>query len=133
MHALDDLRDMCMNELLECSKKGELSTGSLDVIDKLAHTVKCIDTIIAMEESAYSHESGYSYSRGRYAPRDSMGRYSNRGSYDNGRDMPYRFKRGYSRGDAKEDLIMSLNELRADHTDPNMVRMIDSFIKQAEE
>ena len=133
MHALDDLRDMLMNELEECGRKGELSTGSLEVIDKLAHAVKCIDTIIAMEERGYSNESGYSFTRGRgsNARRDSMGRYSNRGnSYDGGASYS---RRGYSRGDAKEDLVMDLMDIKHNCDDPETTRLIDKFIKQAEE
>lgn len=93
MHKLEELREMLMAELEKCSSKGELSAGSLEVIDKLAHAIKSIDTIIAMEEEGYSNEGGYSRARGNgrgrgsNARRDSMGRYSSRGgSYD---DMSY--------------------------------------------
>lgn len=95
MHKLEELREMLMAELEKCSSKGELSAGSLEVIDKLAHAIKSIDTIIAMEEEGYSNEGGYSRARGggggrgrgSNARRDSMGRYSSRGgSYD---DMSY--------------------------------------------
>ena len=80
------LRDMLEKELHTITDKGELSAGSLDIIDKLTHSIKSIDTIMAMEGS--SHDGYYSrdgYSRDRYAyddgnsyrrKRDSMGRYS---------------------------------------------------------
>ena len=51
MHKIDELRDMLMEELEKCATKGELSAGSLEVIDKLAHAIKSIDTIIASEKS----------------------------------------------------------------------------------
>lgn len=129
MHALEELKEKLICELEECGEK-DISTSNLDVIDKLAHAAKCVQTVIAMEEAGYSNESGYSYARGRgsYARRDSMGRYSNRGSYD----MPYD-RRGYSRKDAKEDLTMDLNDLKMRTRDPEMVHMIDKFIKQVEE
>lgn len=92
MHKLEELREMLMEELEKCSDKGELSAGSLEVIDKLAHAIKSIDTIMAMEEGGYSNEYSNEYSnargRGRNARRDSMGRYS-RGSYDGSYDDMY--------------------------------------------
>ena len=147
MHKMEELRDMLCEELEKITKKGELSTGSLDVIDKLTHSIKSIDTIIAMEDAGYSNESGYSYARGRgrNARRDSMGRYSSRsGSYD---DMSYdrdtysnnsyarggRSNRNYSREDAKEELAMNLKELKMDAKDQETAHMIDRWIKQLEQ
>lgn len=135
MQKMEELREMLCEELDKITKKGELSAGSLDVIDKLTHSIKSIDTIIAMEDAGYSNESGYSYARGRgrNARRDSMGRYSNNrgGSYD---DMPYRNDdRGYSRHDAKEELAMGLKDLKMDSKDPELSRMVDRWIKQLEQ
>ena len=120
MHKMEELRDMLCDELDKITSKGELSAGSLDIVDKLTHSIKSIDTIIAMEDAGYSNESGYSYARGRgrYAKRDSMGRYSNR---------------GYSRDDAREDLAMELKEIKRDTKDPEMSRMIDHWMKQLEQ
>ena len=88
MHKLHELREMLMEELNKCASKGELSAGSLDIVDKLTHAVKSIDTILAMEESGYSRDD-YSYARGRgrYAKRDSMGRYSGEGGYSRDGDF----------------------------------------------
>ena len=55
MHKMEELRDMLCDELDEVMKKGELSAGSLDVVDKLTHSIKSIDTILAMEEAGYSN------------------------------------------------------------------------------
>ncbi len=141
MHKMIELRDMLMAELEKCSSKGELSAGSLEVIDKLAHAIKSIDTIMAMEEAGYSNEDGYSMARGRgrYAKRDSMGRYSSRGgSYD---DMSYdnmsygrsgRYDRGYSRDAAKEHLAKELRELAMETTDEGSKQMIHKWLKQVE-
>lgn len=67
-------------EIDEISRK-DLSGPSLEMLDKMAHTLKSLKTIDAME--GYSEDDGYhydgmSYARGRgtYANRDSMGRYS---------------------------------------------------------
>ncbi len=140
MQKMEELRSMLCDELDKITKKGELSAGSLDVVDKLTHSIKSIDTIMAMEDAGYSNESGYSYARGRgrNARRDSMGRYSrdNNGSY-NYMDGSYardgRMNRGYSRHDAKEELAMDLKELKRDAKDQETERMIDRWIKQLEE
>ena len=79
------LRDMLEKELHTITDKGELSAGSLDIIDKLTHSIKSIDTIMAMEGSShdgYYSRDGYSsrgYDEGNSyrRRRDSMGRYSN--------------------------------------------------------
>lgn len=146
MHKLNELRDMLMEELEKCSSKGELSAGSLEVIDKLAHAVKSIDTIMAMEDAGYSNEGGYSMARGRgrYARRDSMGRYSSRGgsyggSYDDGmyydggnRGGRGGYSRGYSRDEAKDNLVKELRELAMDTPDEGSKQMIHKWIKQVE-
>lgn len=89
MRSMEDIRDMLCDELDNIAEQGEITTTSLDFIDKLTHSIKSIDTIMAMEESGYSNERGYSryddgysrrgsYARGRRGnvKRDSMGRYS---------------------------------------------------------
>ena len=129
MDSLYELKDMLMEELEKCTEKGELSAGSLEIIDKLTHSVKSIDTIIAMEEVGYSNDDysgNYSYARGRgrNARRDSRGRYS--------RDSYNRYShRGYSR-DNKE-LVEQLKDLEMNVTDDATKNMIRKFIMQAEE
>ena len=155
MHKLEELREMLMEELNECVKKDELSTASLDIIDKLTHSIKSIDTIIAMEEADYSYDGG-SYARGRdgrgrgrNAKRDSMGRYARRGgsydesyddgSYDDGsygRDGSYGYARrgrGYSRAEAKDELMNELREIQMDAKDEESKQMIKQWIKQLEQ
>ena len=103
MNELYELKDMLCKELKEYGEKGELTAGSLDVVDKLAHTIKNLDKIIETyeEEEGYSSRSypdgmggsyarrysreGRSYARGRMnAPRDARGRYSGNYSRDDG-------------------------------------------------
>lgn len=108
MHELYELKEKLIKELSEYGKE-ELSTGSLDVIDKLAHAVKNVCKVIEDSEQSYddgmsrrtydgrrsydgsydmSREGGsnrsyegssYRRGRGRYARRDSMGRYAAEG------------------------------------------------------
>ena len=103
MKVYEQIKDMLCDELEGIAKKKELTTSSLDVIDKAIDVIKDISTIEAMEQEygysqqgGYSQEGGYSggyfgrmpyymydegssYARGRgsNANRDSRGRYSN--------------------------------------------------------
>lgn len=99
MHELYELKEMLCKELEEIGGKGELTAGSLETVDTLAHALKNIDKIIENKENdGYSsryYDGGVSYARGRgsNARRDSMGRYSSRyDGYSRNRD-------GYSRND----------------------------------
>ena len=69
MHKMEELKEMLVAELEKLTKKGGLSAGSLDAVDKLTHSIKSIDTILAME--GYSGDD-YSYRR----ERDNRGRYA---------------------------------------------------------
>lgn len=107
MHELYELKEMLCKELEEYGRKGDLSAGSLEIVDKLAHALKNLDKIIESKEEesgeeysgamyrrggSYRYDDGMmtggsyrggSYARGRgsNARRDSMGRYSSRGGY----------------------------------------------------
>ena len=121
MHSLEKIKDMLMDELDKCAEKDSISNNSLYTIDKLTHAVKSIDTILAMEEAGYSND-GYSYARNRR--RDSMGRYSRRMYHDD---------YGYSRADAKDDLVNQLREIAMSTPDGGHRQMIESWIRQAEQ
>ena len=108
MHKMEELREKLVRELEELSSKGELSMGSLDAIDKLTHSIKSIDTILAMK--GYSND-GYSYKR------DSMGRYS--------RDEGYSRNDGYSRKEIS-DTLRGLSRT----ADGESKRMIESWMKE---
>lgn len=97
MKSMYDLRDMLCKELDEISRKGELGAGDLDIVHKLASTIKNLDKIEAME-------GGYS---GRY-PNDDM-----RDSYGRGVSYARRhYVRGhYSRADATEHLRDQLGDM----------------------
>lgn len=115
-----ELKKMLCKELDEMVDKGIIrDERDLEIIDKLTHSIKSVETIIAMNE-AYGHdESGYHnpnihYGRSNLADRsgaprrDSMGRYSRHG-----------------------DMIAELNELmdraKDDHTRAKFQRFIDDL------
>jgi hypothetical protein len=104
MHELYELKEKLMDELKEHGSK-ELSAGSLEIVDKLAHATKNLCKVIEACEEEEGHSSRYypmdmayegngsmrggtyrgSYRGGSYRRRDSMGRYSREGGYS--RDM----------------------------------------------
>ena len=141
MKELDTLYDICdvvtqkldrYNEKLS-KNGGEMSASDLEIIDKLTHTLKSVKTTIAMieaEEKGYSgtYWDGKQYydgqgsrnqsgarGRGSRAKRDSMGRYS--------RD-------GYSREDAKEDMMNDLYELMENAPDDHTRKKLERFINE---
>ena len=105
MHELYQLKEMLCKELKEYGEKGEMTAGTLDVVDKLAHTVKNLDKIIEAYEDEgnsgyypYAYDDGMnrggrSYNGGSYRGRsyarrrDSMGRYSRDGLADKMREL----------------------------------------------
>lgn len=136
MRMYEDLKEMLCRELEEITRKGEMTTGTLDVVDKLTHAIKSIDTIVAMGKRGYSRDNdgvsgrGRSYDsygdgmsgargRGRYANRDSMGRYA---GYDS-----------YSYDDAKADMMSELRELMQTAPDEETKKELRRFIAKLED
>ena len=141
MHYMHDLKDLLCAELEDYSEKGKksgkMSMGDLDSIHKLTDTVKNILKIDMLEEeSGYSEDGAYmgegriygtsydgydrgtSYARGRgrYAKRDSMGRYSRDDGYmrRDGRGM----RDGYSRDEGKAYMMEQLEDMMEDAEKP---------------
>ena len=135
MKAMEDLREMLCKELEEITMKGGLTAGDLDAVDKLTHSIKSIDTIMAMEgsesysNSGYMHDGYYdggnynrNYSargRGSYARRDSRGRYM-----ENSRMY---------RDSGKTRMVQMLHEMMEDAPDEKTRRAIDTAISQMEQ
>ena len=159
MHYMHDLKDLLCAELEDYAEKGKksgkMSIGDLDSIHKLTDTVKNILKIDMLEdETGYSEDgaymgegriygtsydegmrrgAGYSYARGRgrYAKRDSMGRYSSddRLSYDNYSEE--RMDRRYSRDDAKDHLMSKIGEAM-ENADPNEREILKKCMRELE-
>lgn len=111
MDAYFDLKEMLCEELEDVVKKGELSAGDLDVVDKLTHSIKSLVTIMAMEEGGYSNDGSYdNYGNGGMngGSCNSYRGYSGR----RGRDSMGRYTSGrrYSRDEAKDEVMRHLEK-----------------------
>ena len=133
MNELYELKETLCKELKEYGKKRDMKAGDLDVVDKLAHTIKNLDKVIEKYSDDYSGE--YSMARGRNANRDSRGRYSS--EYPMARGMGgYSMRDGYSneRGgySRNNDMVMELRELMEDAPDERTRMEFDKFIRKME-
>ena len=151
MEYIEKIKKMLCKELDEYAMKQKLTGGDLDMIWKLTDTVKNLDKISMLEESedgyseargrgrSYMHGSSYDddmmYSerrgRGRYAKRDSMGRYSSEdgSSYDDYSEA--RMDRRYSRDDAKDHMMSKLGSMMED-ADPNEREILKDAMRKLE-
>ena len=66
MEKYRELEDMLCEEIDKITDRGELNGSSLEMLDKLSHTLKSLKTIDAMDgySEDYGHDS-MSYARGR--------------------------------------------------------------------
>jgi hypothetical protein len=76
MNKLHELKEKLMDELTEYSRKEDLSAGDIEVIDKLAHTVKNLCKIIEESKENYSGMTYPMYSRARDGRRRESRQYS---------------------------------------------------------
>lgn len=147
MEYIEKIKKMLCKELDEYAMKQKLTGGDLDMIWKLTDTVKNLDKIEMLEdgdsydgysemrEYPYMGGSSYARGRGRYAKRDSMGRYSSEGgSYEGGssyEDYSERTDRRYSRGDAKDHMMNKLGAMMED-ADPNEREILKDCMRKLE-
>ena len=115
MHDIRNLKDMLCSELEEYGRKGEMTAGSLDVVDKLAHAVKNLNKILEHEEG-YSNGSYRGTYKGSYARRDSRGRYSSD---------------GYSR--AAEDITSQLRSMIEQAPNDMTKRELEKLVEKMEQ
>ena len=146
MKELYELKETLCKELEEYGRKKEMKAGDLEVVDKLAHTIKNLDKVIENYSDEYSGEYSMARGRGRNANRDSRGRYSS--EYSNARGMNrdgYSIRDGYSneRGGYSNErysnrysnngnMITELRELMEDAPDERTRMEFDKFIRKVE-
>ena len=126
---IDDTIDSIMRE-------GKMSINDLEIIDKLTHSLKSVITTMAMEDSGYSYNDGYSGARGR----SSMGRYGDGGNsgryYDNSGYSGRRYSDGgysgrrYSRDEGKSYMIQQFEKLMNDVSSQEEHEVLQSAINK---
>jgi len=151
MHTYYDVKDMLKKELDEIVRKGELSAGSLETIDKLLNSIKNACKIVMYEEykedgysyvdsdrdiSDYSYARGDGRGRGSQARRDNMGRYSSEGGYSNARGGRggYSRRSGYSYDDGdKQEKIEMLREMMQEVSTDEERRTLQKIMRKMEQ
>ena len=153
MEYIDKIKKMLCKELDEYAMKNKLTMNDLQPVHLMTDIIKNLDKIEMLEEESggysearggmrgrsYMHGSSYDddmmYSerrgRGRYAKRDSMGRYSSDmgSSYDDYSEE--RMDRRYSRDDAKDHLMSALGEAMED-ADPKEREILKDAMRKIE-
>lgn len=128
MKGLYEMREALCKVTEEYARKGDLSPGSVDLVDKALNAIKNTYKIEMFEQA------GGGYSRNSY---DSYGDSYRRGSYDNSYDS-YRdiyddgnsARRGYSRDSGKEHMIRKMEEMLRDVDNEEQRRMVEHCIHQ---
>lgn len=109
MKIYKDLEKLLEKEIRETTESGELNPTSLDLMYKVLDEIKDILTICAMKKDDEYQErmmyDDYSRGRGRYARRDSMGRYASRNYYDGDYGERGSYEYGYSRDDELDRMM----------------------------
>lgn len=136
MKELYELKDNLCDELKKYGKK-ELSAGSLDVVDKLSHTIKNIDRIIENDSEGYSNASR-NYSGRNYRNYDTRNNHDGviyNGMSARGRsNNPNRDNRGRysSEGYSYDDFMTKLYDLIEEAPDERMRQEVEKFIRKIE-
>lgn len=127
MHELYELKDQLMKELEEYGRKGELTAGSLEVVDKLAHTVKNLCKII----EAYEEEEGEGYSM-EDGSRGGSGRsYARGGGQGQGTSYRGMGMRSYARGRRRDSRGRYSSDNRYSYANDDMVEQLESLMEDA--
>lgn len=128
MHELHELKEKLCQELEEYNSK-EMTAGSLEVIDKLAHTINNLGKIIEMyeESEGYSSRGGMPYEGGYGGGSYARGR-GGRGRTGANQYGPY-VRGGYSRNDG---MIAELRELMMEAPDERSKKEFQRFISKME-
>ena len=115
MHKMMQLRDNLMDELEQFADK-PITEQNLEYIDKLSHSIKCLDTVYGMNIGEQESREGYSGRmyrdgmsgrRGYYYTQRDGGGTSNRRR----RDSMGRYADGYSNDEAKDKLMSEMENM----------------------
>lgn len=131
MRELYQLKEKLCDELKAYGKKGEVSAGSLAMIDTLAHAIKNIDKIIdhhKEEEGMYSSRPSFEggFMRGADGMGESYSRRMYRDGYSRGRDAMGRYS-------LTGDMVSELQDLMRNAPDERTRQKIQSIIYKMDE
>lgn len=141
MHEIYELKEKLMRELEEYGKQ-EMSAGSLEVVDKLAHAIKNICKIIeAAEEEEYSQrggnyayaDGGGSYRGGNYRMGGGSYRGGQGGSYARGRGQNARRDSMGRYSSAGEGLAEQLEEMMREAPNEQIRQQMQQLVQQLEQ
>ena len=135
---LYEMKETIANEIGEANKRirqagGKLNAGDVDIIDKLAHSMKSLATTCAMleaEEDGYSGRNAPAYNPGITYAREGHDGYSRNDSGNNGSYSHKGYSRenrnGYSRaGSMTEQLRQMMDEAPDDMTRNEIRKLMD--------
>lgn len=142
MESYYELKEMLCKELEDLVKKGELTAGSLDAVDKITHSIKSLVTIMAMDEDGYSNEGSY----GSYEGNGGGGSYGSYNSYARGGRGGNRGGRGgnsregmgggrysgrrYSRDEAADQMVQEFERLMEEAPNQEVRQVIQRAVQQ---
>ena len=142
MQTYYDLKKMLCKELDDItyrSKNGRIENEhDLDIIDKLTHSIKSLETVIAMKEAQDEGESGYTMPHymgdRRFVDRSNRDddRMSNRMGRRGRSNMRRSNTDGYSRH-TEDEMIEDLRDLMAEAKDEHTRIKFQRFIEDLEE
>lgn len=123
MEAACELLHEQISDLIRKVKNSGMSTGDLEKLDKLTHSLKSVKGTMQMEQA---EEDGYS---GMYPYMGGYGRGNGGGSYARRRDSMGRYsrERGYSRNDLSDKLRELMEEAPDEHARKKIQRLIDDM------
>ena len=134
---LKDLKETIANEIAQANKEikksgGDLNSGDIEMIDKLAHSMKSLVTTCAMLEA--EDDGGYSerYMAPYYSRDDGNTRRNGSGNYGSYARNESRYSRdnrnGYSRGANWNDhLRMMMDEAPDEATRMDIKKLMDKY------
>lgn len=135
MHKLYDLKEMLTKELETFGTRDKIDVGSLDIIDKLAHSIKDICKIIETSEGGNSRDGSYD---GDGSYRRSMRSYDESMDGMRSRDWNYSGRRRDAMGrysGAERDMDGLVSELREMMPDlpEEKKREVQRFVQKIEQ
>ena len=129
MQTYESLVDRLEAELDEIDRHGGLTDASLCDLDKVAHAIKSLYTVMAMKKADGEVSEHDYFKRGmrEYRSRDDMDGRSRDRYYDE------RMPRGYSRDGEREQMLKELRELMAEAPDEETRKKFRRFINELDE